>query len=406
MKKPDLMAPEWFRTLPVCGSRARTDLLDGAVRAEEIGLPLLINVQTKEDIARAHELGYKCLTYIALMDVFITDRGDPPRLERHGRVAWDKRKAGMLLLDWRGRPVNTFMDGSKRMARFVACTNTREYTEGAFALVQDVMEMGTDGLFIDNAGPRLECHGHGTLIGYSEKYRTVIVARPGMTQYDPEVRKLSVHEHLRPELDHNTAYELLLAEVRGKVRECGEDKVVVKNGEGFADAVDAVMLESYICSWAWNKRNMTRTRLRSLAQQYRPYIDSGHQVVALSFLGHTPNEVKDDAYFCYAAAKVSGFIWTDYQTMGPSEARNLYPVRLGEPTSDLLSNSGVDYRLYEHGIVALNMGEKAKRLRLKLSGSAAHEAYEDVYTGTHLRPERQTLTVEVPPDSGRVYTGV
>ena len=129
-------------------------------------------------------------------------------------------------------------------------------------------------------------------------------------------------------------------------------------------------------------------------------------VIALSFLGHTRNDTKDDAYYCYAAARLSGFIWTDYQTMGASDASRLYRVELGDPASETRSVSGIDYRSYTRGVVALNDRPTLKKVRLVLADSLPHAQYEDVYTGRTLVPQDGRLQVEIPPHSGRVYVRV
>jgi len=396
--------PTWFRDAAVEWGMS-PGLLSDRRNLAQLDLrrpPYIRAVQSKRDIERAHGLGFRCLTYIALMDFWVPESGRGTRRDAHSRPLWNPARAGMLLLDKTGRPVNTFMDGSKRMNRFTACANTQEYWDGTLELVRSAMERGTDGLFIDNACPRQECYGHNVTVGYSRRHRAVVVAQPGVPVLDPELRRLPRHTHLYPDRDHNTVYQMLLHEVRRTVRSYGSDKVVVKNGEGFTDCVDGVMLESYICSWAW-KHRVSWSEIRKKADDYRPYIDSGHRVVALSFLGHTTNPVKDDAFFCYAAARISGFIWGDGQTMGRNDANRLYGLDLGAQRSGILACGGVDYSAFQNGIVAINGTRRERSARIRLAPWLTGRSFEDVYSGTTVRPADRHLPVRIPANAGRVY---
>ena len=52
-----------------------------------------------------------------------------------------------------------------------------------------------------------------------------------------------------------------------------------------------------------------KTHWHDQGVKLRPYLDAGKQVQALSYLGHTPYGVKEDAFFCYATARLAGFVW-------------------------------------------------------------------------------------------------
>jgi hypothetical protein len=397
-----LSIPDWYKKRSVAGSLWRIQLNKKYLQEYGLGSNiLLINANTRELVEKAHKLGFKCITYVAFMDVYVTDGGDGTNW--HQRVVYDNRKPGMLLLDKNGRPVNTFMDHTKRMNRFVVCNNTRDYVDAALSHAETSLKMGADGLFVDNCTSRLPCFGHNVRIGYSEKHKTVISADPRVTPVDPEVQKLSVHQHLWPEVDHNTAFKLLLKEVRRKVKSFGQDKVMVVNGTDFTDVADGGLWESFICSWGWNTRKFDWPRMKDQARQRKPYTDMGYRIVALSFLGHTPNPIKDDAYFCYAAARLLDFIWSDYQSMGKDPANRLYSLDLGEPTSEILTASGVDYRIYEKGIIALNPERQGKKVKFKVGPLSKRPALEDAHAEKQIKIDGHYLPVEFPAESGRVY---
>ena len=400
----DAPIPSWFRRISVAGRAVPRFFQESARRDEHLeSIPLLINANTRAEVNQAKTFGCKCLSYIALRDLFVTEQGSTPA-NPHRRVKWDKRRPGMLLLDTNGRLVNTFMDGSKRMNRYLTCANTAAYCDAAMQLVKKTMDMGTDGLFIDNAGARQECYGHNIAVGYSEKYRTVIAAAPGERPSDPEIGKLSVHEHLHPGLDQNSAFARLLRAVLQRVGTYGKDKIVVVNGMTFIGCADGAMWESFVCSWAWKGKRLAHwAEAKQRARELKAQLDAGKRIIALTYLRNTATTIKDDAYFCYAAARMLDFIWTDCQTMGKNEANRLYAIDLGEPQTPLRTTSGMEYRIFEGGLLALNAGPHTIKAGLRLGPLSGRRTFEDTYAKTRIQADRRALPVDLPPESGRVY---
>jgi hypothetical protein len=83
------------------------------------------------------------------------------------------------------------------------CTNVKGYTEAVLEGVKGIMEMGFDGLFIDNVHPS-SCFG-------------------------PEHSK---HRHVYPDRSNTETYKMLLTQVRQAVKSYGEDKVCALNSGG------------------------------------------------------------------------------------------------------------------------------------------------------------------------------
>jgi len=124
--------------------------------------------------------------------------------------------------------------------------------------VKGIMEMGFDGLFIDNVHPEAECYG-------------------------PEHGK---HGHLNPDKNNADTYKMLLSQIRPLVKSYGQDKAVVLNSGGvrkeyFPDG-DALMWESYIFGSA--ERRHDWNRIKQAAEELKPYIESGKALLALSYL--------------------------------------------------------------------------------------------------------------------------
>jgi hypothetical protein len=123
-------------------------------------------------------------------------------------------------------------------------------------------------------------------------------------------------------------------------------------------------------------------------------VDRGKAVLAVSHVGGENEEQrKENAFYAYACAKLSGFLWARYYEL------NL--VRIGKPIDDMRSANGVHYRNYEKGVVAVNPDCKVQTVEILLNMKNA--AFVDVFTGKTLNAENGCLKIAVPPNAGRVY---
>ncbi len=247
------------------------------------------------------------------------------------------------------------------------CTNVEGYAEAVLEGVKGIMDMGLDGLFIDNVHPET-CFGpkHGN------------------------------HDHIYPDKDNRETYKMLLARVYQLVKSFGEDKVCALNSGGlrgeYGQYGDALMWESYIFGGAERRQNWDR--IRQAADEWKPYVDSGKAVLALSYIGgETREERKENAFYAYACAKLSGFLWAHYS--------DLNEVRIGLPTDFIQVEDGVHYRLYQKGFVAVNPTAQEKTVDIALDKE--HSEFLDLYTGEVLRAKDGKLSVNIPADAGRVY---
>lgn len=393
-------APDWLRTASVVTNWNRDS---GAVDQRRLaGIPLLINVQEKPWIEEAHAKGFRGISYASCMDMF----ADPAAKPSGGRMLLSNETANALLIDKDGRFVDTLMDGTRRLHRKLVCTNSTAYVGKMMQYLSGVMEQGMDGLFIDNVSEsRAECFGHGMRVGYSSRYKTILAESPAVTFRDPRLADVPVHTHLYPDQNHAYAFRQFLLQIRKMVKTHGQDKIMVINGGlEFADCADATMIESYISSWAWKGRRQTWTELKQLAQKYAPYISRGGAVIALSYFGQTGTSVKDDAFFSYAAARLSDFVWSDYQTLGNDPATVLYRADLGVPVTALQTVApNVEYRWHRQGLIVMNGSHQAAEFSLARPESRSANALHDLYTGTDIRSSAGKLRLTVPAQSGRVY---
>jgi hypothetical protein len=180
--------------------------------------------------------------------------------------------------------------------------------------------------------------------------------------------------------------------------------MMINGGLGLAGAADGTMIESYVCSWAWKGRRRNWEQLKRTAQEYAPYVQSGGVVVALSYLGETLTTVKDDAFFCFAAARLSDFIWSDYQTLRGDPATVLYRAHLGPVVAPLSETApGVDYRWFRDGLIVINGTDKPADVAIAAPGNVRGRSLRDLYADRVVPVSSGTLALSIPAQSGRVY---
>jgi len=249
---------------------------------------------------------------------------------------------------------------------YQVCTNVEGYAEAVLEGVKGIMEMGFDGLFIDNVHPEANCFGP----------------------------KNQQHEHLHPAKNNADTYKMLLAKVYPLVKSYGRDKVCVLNSGGvrgeYAPYGDALMWESYIFNGA--ERRHDWKRIRKAADEWKPHIDGGKAILALSYVGgETPEERKENAFYAYACAKLSGFLW--------ARSSIFDKVRIGMPANYIQVTEGVHYRLYQKGVVAVNPGADDKSAEIPVTNSE----FVDLFSSEIVKAKDGKLHVNIPADSGRVY---
>ena len=394
-------APDWLRNAAVVtnwNDRERGTLDERRLA----GIPLLINVQEKAWIDEAHRKGFRGISYTSCMDMFI----EPSPGKTGGRMLLSNENANALLIDKDGRFVDTLMDGTRRLHRKLVCTNSATFVEKMTQYLQTVMDQGMDGLFVDNVSEqRVECFGHGMRVGYSSRYKTVLAESPAVKFRDPRLSDVPVHTHLNPDQNHSYAFRQMLLKIRKMVKTYGPEKVMVINGGlEFADCADATMIESYICSWAWKGRRQNWAQLKGLAEKYAPYVRNGGGVIALSYFGETETTVKDDAFFSYAAARLSDFIWSDYQTLGGNPATVLYRASLGPSSTSLqAARPDVEYRWYRNGLIVINATDREASATLAAPQQNVIRSLADLYDGRDIPVAGGKVVLSVPAQSGRVY---
>ena len=390
-------APDWLRNAEMVTNWGPGDL----TRVQ--GIPLLINVQQKDWAADARALGFRAITYVGTLDALTDARKDDP----NAKMQINPDNANGLLVDQKGRFVNTLMDGTYRLDRMLICANSTTYVRKMLEFMEGLLKLGTDGFFMDNVMERnVECHGEGLRIGFSKAYNTIVSEALPVTFKDPKIGDVPIHKHLYPGQSQSYALRQLLLAIRHLAKSHGADKVMIINGGlEFADCADGTMIESYICSWAWKGRRQTWQQSKELARKYAPYIKSGGAVIALSYLGETQTTVKDDAFFCYAAARLSDFIWSDYRTLGDNPATVLYRTHLGSPSTALRAAAeGVEYRWFHKGLIVMNGTDQSAAINVALPEKSGFRSLGDLYEDRDIPVMEHHVGLSIPAQSGRVYS--
>ena len=322
-----------------------------------------------------HKLGIRSIAYVSFYKA-----ADIPKVE--DRRKWEGGSPGSeecmknpfwqavdlsdhpewILIDEDGSLRRPFDNPDYPPGWYQVCTNVEGYAEAALEGVKGIMEMGFDGLFIDNVHPST-CS--------AQKHRG--------------------HKHIHTDKSNKETYKMLLAQVRELVKSYGQDKVCVLNSGGlhkeYGQYGDALMWESYIFSGG--KRRHDWDHIRQAADEWKPYIDSGKAIVALSYAGgKNQEERKDGAFYAYACAKLSGFLW--------ARSSILDKVRIGMPMGYIKTEDGVYYRLYQKGLVAVNPEQEEKNVRIPVG--EGHSEFLDFYSEEALHVKNGRLSIQIPAD--------
>jgi len=229
------------------------------------------------------------------------------------------------------------------------CSNCPEFVAESLKYCRKLLDQGACGFFIDNVHPSKECYGE----------------------------KLGKHRHIFSGTNRQyEAFRNLLQQIQKLCRQYNPDYTTMLNSGGpwayFAVAGDTDMWESYIIPWNEQLRVRTWDQVRPMAEQWRKLTEQGHYIAALSYVASgTAYGLKNDCFYTYAAARLSGFIWTGGAARGDDPRSILYGVKLGAPLGWMFQRCGVWVRLFERGFVALNpSGEKPLQVSTTLATGA------------------------------------
>lgn len=356
-------APEWFRKAEVYNGWYKA--WDTKVIGEKMkGIPFVVGAPPdKKLVEAAHKQGTKVITYITLYQMPLDEVYEGSKLADH--PDW-------IVINSQGERAKSVFWGTENIGWYEVCANNASYRKAALAYIRKVLDSGVDGLFIDNAAPPVQCYGE----------------------------KFGKHKHIFPGEDHLRPWQDFIREVVRTVKAKNPDNIVILNPGEPSDFLkglaDGIMIESYICTHASKVRWHSWDRILQWAKEWG---DGPDQIVALSYIGFTPASPREDAFYCYACARLSGFLWADWYSKFDSY-KDLFALRLGGPTGKMQQQGPIYYRTFEKGIVAVNPGSAPATLELPIKGCGY---MTDQFNGIRVKLTESTLRIEIPAASGRVY---
>jgi len=349
------------------------------IDAESVkGVPLLSHVPHCAEVFRlAHEHGIRAIPYVHFMCIHTNYADQDVFYFEHPEI---------LVKDEKGHWVHTGMDGSDRLHRFRTCANSPSYWKLSLAYVKKMMDLGADGVFVDNAGRRVPC------------------SAPRFNVRNPEFDPY-VHEHLFPNASHDYAWGRFLQAVRALVKSYGDDKIVVLNsgiGDPWQSVGDCCMWESFIFSWAWEGRRQTWSDVKARAKANEWYLNAGRRIVALAFLDPKRHDMKNDAFWAYACARLVDFIL--WASLDHTEVEFLNRVHMGSGLGPCQEADQIAYRFFENGLIVLNDSLEDREKELRIPNGFAGTELLDLYDGKKpVRVSDGMVKVKVPSKMARVF---
>lgn len=341
------------------------------------GVPLISHVpHSQKAFEEAHKQGFRVVPYVHFWCIHTNYADQDVFFFQHPEVA---------IKDADGKWAHAPMSGTDRAFRFLTCPNSPSYWQLSLAYVKKIMDMGADGIFIDNVGRRQPCMAE-----------EVVSENPEFNPY--------VHEHLFPDATQDYADDQMLQAIRALVKSYGEDKIVILNiftgtDPRFMKSGDACMWEKF---YNTGGRQDTWEDVKKRAQTYEWYLDAGRKITASSSIGRSGGKAKDDAFWAFSAARLVDFLW--WASLNGSGAEVLYQAHMGKGLEHFKEMKGIAYRTFENGLIVLNDGLDDQDVELTLPAGFQPRRLLDLYNDSRIiNVKNQKVKVTVPKKSARVY---
>jgi len=317
-------APQWLRDLEIYNLLNRKH----EAWAEENGIrfPLLTHVPVdRAFLEKWHDRGTRLMPYVNFME---------------------KRGLAATHPEW----VLIGPDGEFELSGWAkshhipdqhhTCLNSQGIHEWALAEVRRIMDLGYDGVFVDNVAYVSECHGE----------------------------RLGKHTHAWKARTNTECYYDLVGRIYQLVKSYGPDKAVMINSvinDDLWSVCDSQMDENIVFSGDRPERSCQWNRvLVRYAKAHYEAARHGKVPVWLSYfdLPRRSTEMLEGAFFSYVLARLFDLLWADWFTLVENgylhdAARTLYQLRLGPAREEYVERNFVLYRRFQDGAVALNADE-------------------------------------------------
>ncbi|MBM3477542.1 MAG: hypothetical protein FJX75_30090, partial [Armatimonadetes bacterium] len=341
-------APKWLREAEVYNLyyRPAAQWTDEIVEKQLRGFPFISgSTPDRAALERCHKAGVRLLHYVTYTCLLDTERqardGGTVYSEWTESIDHESRDLkdhpDWVCIDAKGEVQHDAWGLSFHHPWLLnTCLHQPGLHEAAIRQVRMLMETGFDGVFVDLAGPTVECYG-------------------------PKFGK-----HTHPDDRTNTqAWEDLLRGIYAEVKSHGEDRIVIQNTcvsimPSHWPSCDAQMLESFPFGQDSTELRATWPELRWTLERNAEAVRQGKVAVLLPYFGQGELEaIRRAATFSYAYAQLAGFLWADALSLrdiaaNEAFAEGLYETRLGRPTSGVRESGGTLCRSFDKGVVALN----------------------------------------------------
>jgi hypothetical protein len=349
---------------------------------------------TKKYCDEAHRWGVKVCPYVSLYKVIDSRKAD---LMEDGMSTvkapfWNRIDASKhpewFLIREDGKTRRPFDEAKYPACLEQSCCNHRSLMDAYERGVRDVMDLGADGVFVDNVHPYPTCFGP----------------------------KLGLHTHDWPEKNNVECYKMALRRVHDAVKSYGKSRVVILNSGGpspeYVPYGDTLMWESFVwrSPFDGDKPPMVTTRrweprswkeLLAAYGRWRPLIEKGASIAPLTYLPNPESEA-ENAFYAYAVARLAGFDqWTGTVVRRRDILRRLYRVRTGEATSGLVEVGDAAYRQFQDALIVCNHSTQAVEVRVPLPPALRTTAVE-LFGVRKLPITDGHVVLSLPAESGRV----
>lgn len=343
-------APQWLREAEVYNLyyRPAAQWTDEVVEQQLRGFPFIIgSTPDQAALDRCHRAGLRLLhyvTYTCLLDTVQQARdGGVVYSEWTESIDCESRDLAnhpdWVCIDAQGEVQHDAWGLSFHHPWLLnTCLHQPELREAAVRQVRMLMERGFDGVFIDLAGPTVECHG-------------------------PRFGK---HTH-SDDRTNTEAWEDLQRAIYAEVKRHGDDRIVIQNTcvsilPSHWPYTDGQMLESFPFAAESTELRQPWPELLWTARRNAAAIDAGKVVVTLPYFGQgEPAGIQRAATFSHTYAQLAGFLWADAFGLrdipdNAEFARSLYATRYGRPTSPLTQRGASLHRAFPQGPLEISTG--------------------------------------------------
>lgn len=364
-------APEWLRQAEVYAINY-ANWNDDRYR-EVSSLPFVIMNHDRAAIDKLHKMGVRVICYVTFYQMPPNSKYQNANIAEHPewpQITEDGKRMFSIFSKPEGEPDNN-------PGWLAVCRNSPGYWRSAVAYTKYLMKSGVDGIFIDNViNDTRECHGP----------------------------KFGKHQHIYPDKNYVQVNTELFKVLRSEIKRFGNDKVLLLNTDTqrpeWADACDGQMLESYICTWAQKVRRHDAATLLSFSHDLSPITSKGCAILALSYPGYTKFSKREDAFYCYAWSRLSGFLWTDWFN-GDRSSVTLLKLGLGKPLGAMKTGDGYYSRKFEKGLVVVTSENRGASISLSAKD---YPSLYDAFEGRCLKPDALgSYLIKLEPGQGRVF---